>query len=477
MVSPGDRSPGGRNNDVNNSPARSGDPRAADASAGFHIGPLGFAPGVRPVNAWTYLYVSFVIMTVVSFLNFSLPYVLDELVGVPPEQKGRVTGFLVTMQEIIQLCLISYIGSLSDRFGRRALYAAGVAIIGIGYFLYSISTSVTELYAYRVVFAVGLAMAGTMIAVTAADYPAERSRGRMAGVTGVLNGLGVGLATVLFAALPTFFASQGIGGEKAGRYMLMTIAALCVFTGIIMQIGMMGGTPTGRRVKAGVLTAVRIGISEGLKNRRLLVCYAGSLASRADLTLVATFVSLWLQQAGRNEGLTSAEAIGQAGILFGVIQLASLLFAPVAGMLLDRFNRLACLGCALLIAATGYTFFGLQAHPFGPAGYVGAALTGFGQMGVILSVTALLGQEAPVAVRGSVIGLAGFCGAMGILATSLAGGFLFDHVSISAPVMFVGFVNFLIFCGALLQWLADGRPVYYDRNAVVPGDAAQVLPH
>jgi MFS family permease len=117
---------------------------------------------------------------------------------------------------------------------------------------------------------------------------------------------------------------------------------------------------------------------------------------------------------------------------------------------------------ALLLATVGYTMLGLQEHPFSPAGYVGCVLVGFGQMSVILAVTALLGQETPMDVRGPVIGLAGFCGSLGILVTSFAGGYLFDYWRISGPIILVGAANFLALLLALVVWLRNGRPVRFD---------------
>ena len=61
-------------------------------------------------NAWTYLYVCLAIMPIVSFLSFSQPYVLTEIIGMPPEQHGQVTGLLITMHEIVVLALISWVG-------------------------------------------------------------------------------------------------------------------------------------------------------------------------------------------------------------------------------------------------------------------------------------------------------------------------------------------------------------------------------
>jgi MFS family permease len=176
-----------------------------------------------------------------------------------------------------------------------------------------------------------------------------------------------------------------------------------------------------------------------------------------------------LQQAGRNDGLSGEEAIARAGILFGIIQGSSLLWAPVCGVLLDRVHRLACLVGSLLIAGIGYTFLGLQDHPFEAGGIAGAVLVGIGQMSVILSSTALLGQEAPVDKRGAVVGLAAFCGAVGILTTSVVGGFLYDHWRISGPVIFVGLVNLGVFGYGLSLWLSEGRPIRYTSTAGAAG--------
>lgn len=435
---------------------------SAGVSPGYRLGPLEFATGMSGLNAWTYLYVCLAIMPVISFLSFSQPYVLTEIIGIPPERHGQVTGLLITMHEIVVLALVSFAGGLSDRVGRRPLYATGTLVAGAGFAIYGMASTVGDLYAGRFVYAIGLAFVGVMIAVTAADYPAESSRGKIAGVSGVLNGLGIGLATALFAALPTIFKAQGMSSADAGRYMLFVMAGLAALTAIIMQVGLKGGTPSGGSARISLPRILQIGIRQGLDNPRLLVCYAGSFISRADLTLVATFVSLWLQRVGRDEGLDGPAALAKAGLMFALIQGSALLWAPVAGALIDRFHRLACVVAALLLGAVGYTVLGLQDQPFSPVGYLGCVLVGMGQMSVILSVTGLLGQETPLDVRGSVIGLAGFCGSLGILITSLAGGYLFDYWRISGPIILVGAANLAAFVFALVVWLRSGRPLKFD---------------
>lgn len=115
----------------------------------FRIGPIEFAKDISGVNAWTFLYTNFMIMPIVAFLSISQPYVLSEIVGIPESEQGRITGFLVTMQEVVALALIGIVGALSDRFGRRPLFALGVLIAAIGFALYSTAETEFDLLAFR----------------------------------------------------------------------------------------------------------------------------------------------------------------------------------------------------------------------------------------------------------------------------------------------------------------------------------------
>lgn len=444
------------------------------SAAGVRLGPLQFADGVTPVNASAFLYSAFVAIILFSFLSFAQPYVLTEILKVPADEAGRLTGLLVTTQEIVSLCLVGYIGGLSDRFGRRTLYALGFCIMGVGYILFPYAATAAELFGYRVIYALGIAMAGVMFAVISVDYPAERSRGKLGGTTGFLNGFGIALGALAFSQLPAWFQARGDTSAEAARDMLLVVGMLSFVTAAIVGFGLKKGTPGRQRRKVGFTETFRTGVRYGLENRRILLCFAGGFISRADLTLVATFISLWLQQVGRNEGLSGPEAIAKAGMIFAIIQTSSLLWAPVAGILIDRFHRLFCLMASLLVAGFGYMFLGLQEHPFEFTGIVGAVLVGIGQMSVIQTSSSLLGQETPVEARGAVVGMAAFCGNAGILTTSLISGYLYDHWMISGPVVFVGVANLAVFALALATWLADGKPLRFDPKAIPASRAAEM---
>ena len=79
------------------------------------------------------------------------------------------------MQEIVGLLLIGYAGALSDRVGRRPLFALGFIVMAAGYALFPFATGTVELFVYRFIYAIGVAVSGVLFAVIAADYPAESS--------------------------------------------------------------------------------------------------------------------------------------------------------------------------------------------------------------------------------------------------------------------------------------------------------------
>ena len=69
------------------------------------------------------------------------------------------------------------------------------------------------------------------------------------------------------------------------------------------------------------------------------------------------------------------------------------------------------------------------------------------------------------------------CGSLGILVTSVAGGFLFDHWRISGPIILVGAANLLAFFFALQVWLQDGRPMKFDPREARSADTSGIGMH
>ena len=55
---------------------------------GTKLGYIWLKPGVSRLNGWTLLYVLFVSIGLLVFLNFQQPYVLEVMLGIPKEQHG-----------------------------------------------------------------------------------------------------------------------------------------------------------------------------------------------------------------------------------------------------------------------------------------------------------------------------------------------------------------------------------------------------
>ncbi len=61
---------------------------------GVRFGPFWLTPGISRVNAMTYFFSAFIFVTLVTFLNFLQPYILDEILHLPAERQGAITDIL-----------------------------------------------------------------------------------------------------------------------------------------------------------------------------------------------------------------------------------------------------------------------------------------------------------------------------------------------------------------------------------------------
>jgi nitrate reductase NapE component len=111
----------------------------------------------------------------------------------------------------------------------------------------------------------------------------------------------------------------------------------------------------------------------------------------------------------------------------------------------------------MFIAACGYTLVGLSSNPVGTEFIPAALLLGCGEIGAILSGQALVGQEAPKELRGSVIGLFMLVGGIGLLTVGIVGGWLFDVWMPGGVFIMVAGGNVIVFVAALLLRLKELR--------------------
>lgn len=428
------------------------------------LGPLWFTPGVTGINLGTMFFAGFGTMAMLSFMSFMQPYVLTEIMNIPEESQGSLTGNLHAFQEIVYIAVAGLVGALSDKQGRPKIYACGFIFTALGYGLYPLAESVGYLYMIRALHAVGVAGVSIMLSACIVDYIQERSRGRWVGIMSIFNGLGILLMSFLLSRLPVFYKEAGADAIAAGRYAFWTVSSLCIITAIVLYLGLFRGGNKDAESHP-VLKQFYEGLKLGVARPRLAIAYCGAFIGRGDFAVVGTFFSLWLTQEGIQQGMSAGEALAIAGPLFGLIQLCALIWAPVMGFIADRLNRLSAVSLGLAIAGTGYLLMSQVADPFSAEIYPAAVLLGMGETSVIVSVGALMGLEATGKYRGSIVGVFGQFGGFGILATSFVGGYLFDGIGRTAPFVMMGLLNFALLAGALYVRWKYPNPDYVDTNA------------
>jgi MFS family permease len=431
-----------------------------EKATGARLGPIYWAPGITGGNGLALVSAAFFLGIVSPYINFAQPYILTEHLGIPSNEQGTVSGNLAFWSEVVLIALAGVMGAWSDKAGRRVVFTFGLVLVAISYVLYPLASSYNELLAYRVVFAVAMAAVGAMFVAVQAEYPADNSRGKLVGLMGIISILGVMFVVILLAPLPARFAESGATAVEAGRYAYWVTAGLALLGAVFVWFGLAKHNRNKNKDDESVLQRLRVGMGAARDNPRIALAYGAAFIGRTDLVVVVIFLSLWITQAGVAEGMTTQDALIKAGALFGVIQVAALLFAPVIGFLIDRISRVAGVALATAIAMVGYIWMGLLDTPMGAQAYPAAIVLGMGQVSAIVAATALVGQEASKELTGSISGAFNVFGAVGILLATKVGGWLFDTWMPGAPFIITGVANGIIVLAAVgLIWAGVASPV------------------
>ncbi len=429
------------------------------SDAGAAIMGLPLATGISRLNGWSLVVVSFFSIGLLVFVTVGTNYVLGANLHLPREEFGTINGDLVVWTEIIQILMFGAVGVAADRIGRRPIFIIGMLVMATAYFLYPFSSSVGELTLYRVIYAVGIGAAIGMLGTIVADYPKESSRGRMVAVVGIMNGLGVVVITVVFGKiLPAVLLSKGMDPIWAGRAMHWAVVGLCLLNVLVIRFGLKGGTPTKRHERPHIKTLLRSGLAHG-KNPRIALAYASAFVARSDLVVTGTFTVVWGTVAAHNQGFGPGEAAGMGAMIFVTVQTAALLWAPIMGFILDRINRVTGIAFCMSLAGIGYTSTMFVGDPLASSATPFFIMLGIGQMSAFFGATTLIGQEAPLAERGSVVGMFNVVGAIGIILSSIIGGRLFDAIAPWAPFVMIGIVNGLIALAGVVVRRTDPGPI------------------
>jgi len=437
-------------------------------STTFGFGLVHLEPGVTRWNARTYMYSAFWTIAFLSFLSFIQNYVLRVHLHIPASEIGRAVGNLSFVGEMMFLLVSPYLGALSDKVGRRPIFALGFIWIGVGFALYPLANSYAMLLGIRALMGIGAAALGGMMATVLSDYPQNKSRGKMGAMGGLSNGLGAIFGIFILSNLPRIYSAKGFSEAQAGTYTFWTITALACVTAVVVFKGLKPGKPGQAQERKKTITLMKEGIGAAQDNPRLRLAFAESFIARGDLLMIGTFLSAWLFHVGMGEHqLTAPEAAAKAGQFGGIAQFTTLLWAPFFGYILDKFDRATTVIIAMALAVIGYVSVGLVKDPMSSAAIIPLMLLGIGEFSAIMAGQALVAQEAPINIRGSVLGMFAFCGALGLLILSQVGGNLADTFGFGSVFLLVGGVNAVILLYAIrVRWKTGYKSPKTDVNRI-----------
>jgi MFS family permease len=426
---------------------------------GIRVGFLWLAPGISRGNLYAFFYTAFSTIGLLTFVSVATTLVLNTHLKIPTDQQGTISGQLVFWTEITQILLFGVVGVMADRVGRSRLLAIGMVVMGLAYLFYPFAGSITELTFYRILYALGLGTATGMLATITTDYPQDRSRGKLVAVGGVFNGLGVIFVIALIGALPMILVKAGYDEVTASYYTHFLTFGLCLVSGLGAWFGLKGGVP----IRHGEHLPLRQLATSGLKearNPRIALAYAAAFVARGDLVILGTFSILWGATAAIDQGIDPSEAVAKGRLIFVIASAAAMIWILVMAPIMDRCNRVTLMLICMLLGAAGYMSVWFVDDPLDLAtAWPFFAMLGVGQISTFLGAQTLIGQEAPRTHRGAVVGVFNTSGAIGILVSSLLGGYLFDKVSPAAPFILIGGMNFMVAVLAIIVRFKSPGPM------------------
>jgi MFS family permease len=416
------------------------------------FGPVRLVQGVTITNMITYYMATVMAMFLMTFVPQFQPFLLADFLKIPESQQGVLTGNVAFVAELVILVSIGGWGTLSDKTGRRFVFSMGFLVMAFALFLYPRADSIPALFLYRGLFALGAAAATTMVATVIADYVVNDDRGKASGLQGIGNGIGAVLTVVVALQLPKLLVARGLTPISAGQLVYWIMAGVGVLSVVILGVGLQNRTQTQKEQRKSILQISREGLTAA-KDPGIVLAYMAAFISRGDMAIVGTFLTLWIVTYGTAvAGLSAAEALSRAGMVIGISQMVALITAPVFGMLADRMNRATATILAVALASIAYGSTLLVKNPMDPIIFLVAVLIGMGEMSGMIASSVLIAQHAKSEIRGSVIGIFSFCGAIGIMVATGLGGQLFDHWLPQGPfVLFSVFGLVVVAIGLFLR--------------------------
>ena len=331
----------------------------------------------------------------------------DKLTGATPLLAGLALSAYGLTQALLQIPA----GNLSDRIGRRRVIVGGLCCFVVGSIVAAMSTSILMLIIGRLLQGAG-AVAAALMAL-AADIISEQQRTKAMAAFGVSIG---GAFIVGIVGGPVVYGLVGLSG-------VFWSAACLGLLAIAIVIGPVPQPPAA--VAERDIRPQTARIREALGVRGLTRAYAGIFL--LHLILMASFVALplMLRDSARLAGAQHWQVYLPAFLLA-----ISLMVPYLKRTHQPEFVRRLLLGAVALLAVTQLSLSAVTATPVTICAHLVAFFTCFNLIEALLP--SLVSRIAPVAARGTALGVFSSCQFLGAFCGGVVGGWALGTFGLSS---------------------------------------------
>jgi EmrB/QacA subfamily drug resistance transporter len=237
----------------------------------------------KPLVLVALLVASFVINLDTTLVNVALPTLTNELGATTAQLQWVVDAY-----NLVFAALLLTSGSLSDRFGRKGMLMAGLAVFGAASFIGGYSGSPGELIAARTVMGLGAAMTfPATLALLTGVFTSRKERALSIGLWGATAGVAIALGPIVGGFLLGHYAWSSIfyvlGPVSAAVIVLVALFVPRSRTSVPQRLDYLGLILSAAFMGLLVYTVIEAP-DRGWASAASLAGYAGSLA------LLAVFI-------------------------------------------------------------------------------------------------------------------------------------------------------------------------------------------
>ncbi|MBI5375491.1 MAG: MFS transporter [Candidatus Schekmanbacteria bacterium] len=416
-------------------------------------------PDLKKYNFYALFWCSMVMLMAITSGSVIQPIFLKDVIGIAPQNFGKISTALVVINEVASILLIGYVGVLSDRYGRRKIMTFGLVTSGITYIIFGYSKSIADfsgiepiiaVFILRALFVIFLQFAWPHVFTIIGDYTYASSRGKGMAAIGLTSAIGALLAFGVISQIPKKF---GVLAAFVTCGIIILISAAVSHFGVVDRMKVREKSEHSKGELELLMEAWQI-VKDSAP---LKMCYGAAFISRANVGVLGTMMMIWTAKVAQEYGHTTGEALALGGMAVGLSGIFGMITAPLWGILTDRWGRMRTTALSLAFTGIGYLLLTLIINPFGGLMKIFIIFIGAGQFGAMTASMTLATDLSPKKVLGSVLGGFNTFGALGIFVLTSVGGIVFDAFGHTSPFLIAGLVNIVVTVWCLVVYFKYGE--------------------